>query len=85
MGVVPDLVEGDELVGKSVGGDGCLGDFHPDRSLHTRQLPHLGPGEGDCVVGQVGRSMVIGDLVVVEVIVMVAGNPHRLDRRERRR
>lgn len=79
MSVVTDLVQGDQLVRKAVGGH-TLGHLHADRRLHRRlQLTlHLGAGEGECVVRQVG-------LVVVEMVVVVVRRySYTLDGGERR-
>lgn len=65
MCVVADLVQGDQLVRKAVGGY-TLGHLHADRRLYRRlQLTlHLGAGEGECIVRQVR-------LVMIEMVVVV--------------
>lgn len=92
MGVVAYLVQRDELVRKAIGGH-ALGHLHGHRGLHSTGQPlelrrggdHLSAGEREGVVRQIGGPRV-GDLVVVEVVVVVVrGQPHGLYRGECRR
>lgn len=85
MGVVPDLVEGYQLVREAIGGDARrLGDLHSNGALDTRQLTHFGTREGYRVIGEVGWPVVV-HLMVIEVVVVMAGDTHRLDGGEGRR
>lgn len=72
------------MIRESIRGYWGFGNLHAHRTLDSRNLAHLGAGEGYRVVREVG-PVVIRDLVVVQVVVVMAGHTHRLDRGERRR